>query len=146
MSLYFINSSSVDAYVAIMWPYQNCGPFLQFRKAMWYKVATQQTVEFFAGLDLSQFYAPPGNFPFGSFYAEEFRGGVGNTWGDSGGVGVQPDATLDPVGPRNQCFDDPTGCTQVVDMATVAFNTAPNLAIVLKDTVPLEPNWEAIVF
>jgi hypothetical protein len=146
MSLYFINSSSVDAYVAIMFPDKNCGPFLQFRKLMWFKVATQKTVEFFAGLDLSQFYAPPGNAPFGSFYAEEFLWGMGNTWGDLGGVGVQPDATLDPVGPRSQCFDDPTGCTQVVDMATVAFNTAPNLAIVLKDTVPLEPNWEAIVF
>jgi hypothetical protein len=143
MSLYFTNSSSVDAYVAIMWPYRNCGPFLQFRKAMWYQVATKKTVEFFGGLDLSTFYAPPGNFPFGSFYAEEFRGGVGNTWGGTSG---QPNATLDPVGPRIQCFDDPTGCTQVVELATVAFNTAPNLAIVLLNTVPEEPNWEAIAF
>lgn len=142
MALYFVNSSGVDAFISFMWPISSCGPFLQFRKQAWWRVNNGQSYNLW-NIDLRTAYAPTGSSPFGAFYAEQFRNGGGNTWGGASGT---PNAIISDVGPMNQCFDNPTGCNQTVEMAVLPFNTAPNMTVQLLAKVPEEPNWTVIVF
>jgi hypothetical protein len=142
MTLFFANDSSVDAYVSLVWPTSSCGPFTQFRKQGWWRVNSKQSVNVWA-IDLRKAYAPPGSFPFGGFYAEEFANGGGNTW--EGFLG-QSQALINGAASFNQCFDDLSNCNLTVDMGILPFNAASGMTVRLLDKLPEEPNWEVIVF
>src|SRR4051794_33609488 len=137
MALFFSNASGVTAWVSLVWDNRatGCGPFSSFRKTGWYQLQNTQTRNLW---DVNLLTV---NLT-GAFFAEQFQGGQGLTWGD---LGTNNELLIRPAA-FGQCYDDLTGCTQRARFGVLAFNTAPNTLIRLLPHAPEEPTWEEFTF
>lgn len=140
MALYVSNQTNtgIRVWVALIWsfdPGSACGGgFTTFRKTGWWQVNDGTWINLW-NVDLRNVH------PAGAFFAEQYAGDY-RTWGD---LGMPYDVLVKRTG-FSQCYDDPTGCDQGSRFGVLAFNTAANMAIILRTKEGEDPNWEAIPF